>query len=131
MTKLCIFTNGELMPDLKPIKDEDRRVANIHDAEYIPFVSDGIENGSVLQLNREKPLGTGFHIYRMAPGETTEAHEHLSDEEFLMLEGEIVDHDGARYGPGDLVWLRKGTKHYSYSPNGCLIVVYLEGEEAV
>ena len=119
------------MSELDPIDAEDRRVVNIHEAEYIPFLSDGVENGSVLQLNKSKPLGSGFHIYRMAPGETTVAHEHLSDEEFLMLEGEIFDHDGARYGPGDLVWLKKGTKHYSHSPNGCLIAVYLDGEETL
>ena len=119
------------MPELKPINKKDRRVVNIHDAEYIPYLSDGIENGSVLQLNDSKSLGTGFHIYRMAAGETTVAHEHLSDEEFLILQGEIFDHDGAHYQQGDLVWLRKGTKHSSYSPNGCLIAVYLDGEAAV
>jgi anti-sigma factor ChrR (cupin superfamily) len=65
----------------------------------------------------------------MAAGETTVVHTHVSDEEFYIIEGNIIDHDGARYGPGDLVWLRKGTKHHSYSPNGCLIVVYLEADE--
>ncbi len=116
------------MSKLDPIKSNDRRVVNIHDAAYIPFLSDGVKNGSVLQLNDAKPLGSGFHIYRMAPGETTVAHEHLSDEEFLMLEGELIDHDGTHYKPGDMVWLRQGTKHTSYSPNGCLIAVYLDGE---
>ncbi len=119
------------MSELKPIEEKDRRVVNIHEAEYVPFFSDGVENGAVLQLNDSKPLGTGFHVYRMAPGETTVAHEHLSDEEFLMLEGEIIDHDGIHYKAGDLVWLRKGTRHTSYSPNGCLIAVYLEGEETL
>lgn len=117
------------MTKLDPIKPEDRRVVNIHEAEYTPFLSDGVEDGSVLQLNDANRLGSGFHIYKMEPGDTTVAHEHLSDEEFLMLEGEIFDHDGVRYGPGDLVWLRKGTKHFSHSPNGCLIAVYLEGEK--
>jgi len=119
------------MSELTPIKDEDRRVANIHKAEYTPFYSGGKPDGSVLQLNKSNALGTGFHIYKMEPGETTVAHEHLSDEEFLMLEGEIFDHDGTRYGPGDLVWLRKGTEHYSHSPNGCIIAVYLEGEKPI
>ncbi len=117
------------MTELNPIDEEDRRVVNIHSAEYTTFYSGGVEDGSVLQLNDSNRLGTGFHIYRMAPGDTTVAHEHLSDEEFLMLEGELFDHDGTRYGPGDLVWLRKGTKHYSHSPKGCLIAVYLEGEK--
>lgn len=117
------------MPELAEIKSNDRRVANIRDGKFVQLLSDGVEDGSVLQLNDAKPLGSGFHIYRMAAGATTVAHKHFGDEEFYIIEGEIVDHDGARYEPGDLVWLRKGTKHTSYSPNGCLLVVYLDAAE--
>ena len=28
-----------------------------------------------------------------------------------MIEGDLVDHDGIRYGPGDFVWLRAVTAH--------------------
>ena len=105
------------MEKLKPIAKEDRRVVNVKNANYTPFISDGIEDGFVLQLGDSKPIGSGFHIYRMKPGQ--------SDEEFYIIEGDLIDHDGTKYGPGDLVWLRKGTEHTSYSPNGCLIVVYL------
>ena len=114
------------MEKLKPIASEDRRVVNIKNADYVPFISNGIEDGSVLQLGDSKALGSGFHIYRMTSGQTTIAHKHQSDEEFYIIEGDLVDHDGTKYGPGDLVWLRKGSEHTSYSPNGCLIVVYLE-----
>ena len=86
------------MPNLADIKPQDRRVSNIRDGKFVTLISDGVEDGSVLQLNDAKPLGTGFHIYRMSAG--------------------------------DLVWLRKGTQHTSYSPNGCLIVVYLEADES-
>jgi len=117
------------MSDLAEISPEDRRVVNIRKGKFETLLSDGVEDGSVLQLNNAKPLGSGFHIYKMAPGATTVPHTHASDEEFYIIEGDIVDHDGAQYGPGDLVWLRKGTHHNSYSPNGCLIVVYLEADE--
>jgi anti-sigma factor ChrR (cupin superfamily) len=117
------------MSELAQIKQEDRRVINVSEGKFTPFFSDGKQDGSVLQLNDSKPIGSGFHIYKMAAGETTVAHTHGSDEEFYIIEGDIIDHDGARYGPGDLVWLRKGTEHYSYSPNGCLIVVHLEADE--
>ncbi len=118
------------MSEMAPIAPEDRRIVNVRDGKFKDLISDGMADGSVLQLNHEKPLGTGFHIYKMEPGATTVAHTHDSDEEFYIIEGDIVDHDGARYGPGDLVWLRKGTHHNSYSPNGCLIVVYLEVDDA-
>ncbi len=41
-----------------------------------------------------------------------------------MLGGDLVDHDGIRYGPGDLVWLRAGTARTSYTEAGCLIAVF-------
>lgn len=111
---------------MKPIANEDRRVANIHTARFEPYFSDGVEDGEVLQLNTDKPLGTGFHVYRMPPGMTTQAHSHVGAEEFLIIEGDLIDHDGTEYGPGDLVWLRDGTSHNSRTVNGCTIAVYAE-----
>ena len=40
-----------------------------------------------------------------------------------------MDNDGTKYGPGDLVWLRDGTEHSSYTENGCLIAVYVDAVE--
>jgi len=47
---------------MKEINQSDRRVANIYDAPYKPFMSDGVEDGHVLQLNTSKPLGVGFFM---------------------------------------------------------------------
>jgi len=117
---------------MKPIAAEDRKVANIKTGEFKPFLADdGTADGDVLQVNPNNKRGYGFHVYRMEAGQTTVPHRHDGDEEFLVLEGEIVDHDGFRYGPGDLVWLRDGTEHCSTSPNGCLLAVYLPGTGAV
>ena len=117
---------------MDPIASDDRRVANIRTGTYEPFVdADGRHDGDVLQVNPSNRRGYGFHVYRMAPGHTTTAHEHIGDEEFLIIEGELVDHDGYKYGPGDLVWLRSGTKHHSYSPGGCLIAVNLPGDSNI
>ena len=113
--------------DMAPISAEDRKVANIRTGTYEPFFSDGKPDGHVLQVNPNNERGYGFHVYRMAPGAVTVPHRHDGDEEFLVLEGEVIDHDGFRYGPGDLVWLRDGTVHNSHSPTGCLLAVYLPG----
>ena len=110
--------------EMKAIDPGDRQIAKIHTAPCRTLFSDGVADGEVLQLDTNRPLGTGFHLYRMAPGTTTQAHSHIGHEEFLMLEGDLVDHDGTRYGPGDLVWLRDGTSHSSYTESDCLIVVF-------
>ncbi|SEK59648.1 cupin domain-containing protein [Roseovarius nanhaiticus] len=111
---------------MDPIKSADRRVANIYTAAFRPIETDGKPDGEVLQLNDAKPLGAGFYVYRMAPGQTTVAHRHKGDEEFLIIEGDLTDNDGTEYGPGDLVWLRDGTEHHSTTKGGCLIAVFAE-----
>ena len=109
---------------MDPIKPEDRRVANIHTAEFKPFLSNGKMDGEVLQLGSAADLGKGFYINRMAPGSTTTPHQHRGDEEFFIIDGDLTDNDGTEYGPGDVVWLRDGTQHCSTTKNGCVIVVY-------
>ena len=114
---------------MENVKSKDRRVVNIHDASFEPFMTDGAVDGHVLQLNTSKPLGVGFYIYKMEAGTTTVAHRHNGDEEFLMISGDLTDHDGIEYGPGDMVWLRDGSEHSSYTKNGCVIAVYADAVE--
>ena len=113
------------------IGSDHRRVANIKDGTFVPFLTeDGTPDGEVLQVNGGKP-GFGFHIYRMSAGQTTEAHTHIGDEEFFLIEGDLTDHDGFEYKPGDIICLSSGTKHNSYSKNGCMLVVYLPAAEGI
>ncbi len=115
---------------MDPIGPDRRKVVNIADGTFEPFVTeDGTPDGEVLQVNGKH--GYGFHVYRMAPGQTTQAHTHVGDEEFFLLEGDLTDHDGYEYKPGDLICLSSGTKHNSYSKNGCTLVVYLPGAEGI
>jgi hypothetical protein len=115
----------------KPVNPTDRRVVNIKTGEFKPFVyEDGATYGdSVLQLNDELPLGVGFHVYRMPAGMTTRPHRHNGHEQFLILEGELIENDGTVFKAGDLVWFRDGTEHCSYTPNGCLLAVHIAAME--
>lgn len=114
---------------MDPIKSDHRAVANIRNAEFQPLISDsGQEDGFVLQVNNDR-RGQGFHIYKMKPGATTIAHTHNGDEEFYLIEGDLTDHDGYEYKPGDLVWLKSGTHHNSSSKNGCTLVVMFRDEQ--
>lgn len=116
---------------MKPIGKDERRVANIHTAEYVPFVSDdGEEQGTgVLKLNPDMPLSQGFYIYKMEPGSSSTPHQHGGAEEFYVIEGELIDNDGTVYKQGDVVWLKGGTEHTSHTKTGCLVAVFSEGEE--
>tara|TARA_B110000438_G_scaffold276981_1_gene299220 strand:+ start:181 stop:531 length:351 start_codon:yes stop_codon:yes gene_type:complete len=114
---------------MKPIDTKNRLVANINTGKFVPFLgSDGTMDGEVLQVNGREN-GFGFHIYRMLPGQHSIPHKHTGDEEFLLIEGDLKDHDGYIYHPGDIVCLKSGTEHNSISQNGCLLAVYLPDAE--
>ncbi len=116
---------------MRKFEPGERRVANIHTEPYTPFYGDGqpATGEDVLQVNPHNQTGVGFHVYRMAPGTTTTPHVHTGDEEFLVLEGEVVDNDGYVYRAGDLVWLKQGTQHSSHAKDGALLAVYIPTAE--
>ena len=43
------------------------------------------------------------------------------------MEGEIADHDGWVYRPGDCVSLPKGSRHYTTSKTGAIVAVFVRG----
>jgi anti-sigma factor ChrR (cupin superfamily) len=108
---------------MKPIPNTDRRVVNIFESAFTPIQSNGKPDGEVLQLNDDKPLGSGFYVYKMEPGAATVPHKHVGDEEFLIIQGDLRDHDGVEYGRGDFVGVRDGTVHNSTTKHGCIIAV--------
>jgi anti-sigma factor ChrR (cupin superfamily) len=119
---------------MKPIQTRERRVANIRDeSAYEPYDPEGkTERGtSLIKLNTDTPRDVGFYIYRMEPGAQSTPHRHGGVEEFLIVEGELIDNDGTVYRAGDVVWLAGGTEHTSRTETGCIIAVYAEaGEES-
>lgn len=116
---------------MRPIDKRDRKVVNIRSADFVPFVyPDGTALGdAVLQLDKDRPIGEGFHVYRMPAGMTTRGHRHNGHEQFLILEGELHESDGTILRAGDLVFYRDGSEHHSYTPNGCLLAVHIAGPE--
>jgi quercetin dioxygenase-like cupin family protein len=115
---------------MKPIAPADRKVANIRDeAAWRPYDPDAEPGTSTIRLNPNGPKDVGFYLYRMAPGSRSTPHRHGGAEEFLMVEGELIDHDGTIYRAGDVVWLAPGTEHVSHTETGCVIAVYAEAAE--
>ncbi|WP_299846475.1 cupin domain-containing protein [uncultured Roseovarius sp.] len=117
---------------MEPIKTHERKVANIRDeAAYQPYDPTGkSETGtSFMQLNPHARRDVGFYIYRMEPGSHSMPHKHGGAEEFLMVEGELIDNDGTVYKPGDVIWLASGTEHTSHTETGCIVAVYAEAAE--
>ena len=90
---------------MERIKKDHQLVANIRTGGFVPFLSnDGEEDGEVLQANDGKSR-FGCHVDRMSSGQKTVPHKYIDDEEFLLIKGDLKDHDGYEYKPGDLTKL--------------------------
>jgi anti-sigma factor ChrR (cupin superfamily) len=107
-----------------------RSQCDTNQANFIPYNRYGavVEGMSWLPLSGEL-LNNTYECFmlRMQPGTSTTAHEHIGHEEFLVLEGHLIDSDGAEYKAGDFIRFLPGSKHSSYSVDGCLLIVILRG----
>jgi mannose-6-phosphate isomerase-like protein (cupin superfamily) len=67
--------------------------------------------------------GQGTYLMRMPPGGETTAHDHDGYEDFIILEGELIDDDGTVIRAGDVVTYAPGSHHNSRTETGCTILV--------
>ncbi len=113
---------------MKSIQPGQRILRNRYTSPFKSLQLDGLpyEGLSYLQLDDDRLEGTGFHILKMEPGAVSPPHEHMSDEMFYVLDGELIDGDGTCYRAGDMVLLREGSRHFSHSPGGCTLIFYME-----
>jgi quercetin dioxygenase-like cupin family protein len=77
---------------------------------------------SVIELSYDRAAKQGAYLIRMQPGAETIAHEHPFREEFLILEGELIESDGTVLKVGDFVMYEAGTVHNSRTEKGCLLL---------
>ena len=79
------------------------------DMSYVPLTYDQAGDGN------------GAYVIRMQPGAATIPHVHEGNEDYLILEGELIESDGTVLGPGTFVHYEPGTRHNSRTETGCLL----------
>jgi len=104
-----------------------RKITNPFDVKFKPFDNYGsaIKGMSWHKVTYSKKTGQGTYILKMKPGARSKLHRHTNFEEFLMLDGELIDLDNKIFKKGDLVTFPPGSSHSSYTKNGCLIIVFM------
>ena len=107
-----------------------RQITDIDNLKFEPFDNYGLPVPGMswhkISYNKENG-GHGTYILKMEPEAKSLPHEHLGFEEFLMLEGELIDPDGKVFKKGDFVSFEPGSRHSSYTKNGCLVLVFMRG----
>ena len=107
-----------------------RKITNPHDVKFVPFDNYGVivpgMSWHKISYNKENG-GQGTYILKMEPGAKSLHHKHIGFEEFLMLEGELIDPDGKIFKKGDFVSFEPESNHSSHTINGCLVLVFMRG----
>jgi ChrR Cupin-like domain len=67
---------------------------------------------------------------RFSPGAVLPDHEHVKIEQTYVLEGRLVDKEGAaaglEVGPGEFVWREPGSRHVACCPDGGLMLAMFQ-----
>ena len=103
-----------------------RKITDLFNVEFYPFDNYGtvIAGMNWHKITYNKETGQGTYVLKMDPGSKSLTHEHTNFEEFLMLDGELIDLDNQVFKKGDFITYEPGSSHSSYTKNGCLILVF-------
>tara|TARA_B100001175_G_C19457072_1_gene614422 strand:- start:319 stop:675 length:357 start_codon:yes stop_codon:yes gene_type:complete len=107
-----------------------RKITDFKNLKFEPFDNYGkvIPGMSWYKITYDKLSGgQGTYVLKMDPMTKSIPHTHTGYEEFLMLDGELIDEDEKIFKKGDLVSFEPGSKHSSYTKNGCLVLVFMRG----
>ena len=107
-----------------------RKITDFYNVKFEPFDNYGSVVPGMhwhkISYNK-KNGGQGTYVLKMDPGTKSLPHQHTGYEEFLVLDGELIDHDNKIFKKGDFVTFEPGSAHSSYTKNGCLILVFMRG----
>ena len=110
-----------------------RKISDPFNVKFVPFDNYGtpIPGMGWHKITYNKKTGQGTYILKMEPGAKSKLHEHTNFEEFIMLDGELIDPDNKVFKKGDIVTFEPGSSHSSYTRNGCLILVFMRAQNKV
>ena len=85
---------------------------------------------SVKPLMVDPSSGLATLLFKMEPGAELPDHEHVLIEQTYVLEGSLVDKEGAdaglEVGPGEFVWRPAGSRHSACAPKGGVFVAIFQ-----
>jgi uncharacterized cupin superfamily protein len=104
----------------------DRTIVNINETVFDPYDMEGPvqEDMQVLRVSYDGKTRRGIYVMRMEPGAVTVAHTHACMEEFMILEGELIESDGTILKKGDICSYQPGSHHNSRTEIGCVLIAF-------
>jgi len=103
-------------------KETDRSVyIDVSKIAWEPTKHPGVER----KVLYTETSGRQTILMRMAAGAKLPDHRHLGVEQSFVLEGTLMDDDGACTA-GNFVWRRPGSVHTAWTPDGCVLLAIFE-----
>ena len=108
---------------------KNRKITDVYKVDFLPFDRYGpiVPNMSWHKITFDEKTNFGSFILKMDPGARSTAHTHIGFEEFLVIEGELIDADKTVFKKGDFITFEPGSKHSSYTEKGALLMVFQRG----
>ena len=106
-----------------------RKITNLDHLKFEPFDKYGepIKGWTWHKISFDEKTNYGTYISKLEPGTKTIPHIHSGYEEFLILEGELIDSDGTVLKKGDFITYEPNSSHSSFTEKGCLILTFMRG----
>jgi anti-sigma factor ChrR (cupin superfamily) len=102
------------------LADLASRYVDVEELPWKPTPFPGVEL-KILMQNEATGLLTA--LTRFAPGARLPLHEHTDLEQSFVLEGSLVDEEGAATA-GNYVWRPAGSTHEAHAPDGALVLSF-------
>lgn len=93
------------------------------DVAGLPWTATRFPGVEIKVLMEDKETGLLTALTRMAPGAVLPDHQHVEIEQSYVLEGSLVDGEGAATA-GNYVWRPARSRHTAHSPDGCLVLSF-------
>ena len=111
---------------------DKRKITKLNNLNFEPFNKYGepIKGWKWHKISFDEKTNYGTYVSKLDPGTKTVHHIHTGNEEFLILDGELIDSDGTIFKKGDFISYEPNTKHSSYTKKGCLILTFMRGHNS-
>ena len=108
---------------------DKRKITKLSNLKFEPFDKYGkpIKGWYWHKISFNKKTNFGTYISKLNPETKTPPHIHNGYEEFLILDGELIDSDGAIFKKGDFFFYKPNSNHSSYTKKGCVILTFMRG----
>ena len=106
-----------------------KKITNLDKLTFEPFDKYGkpIKGWTWHKISFDEKTNFGTYISKIDPGTHTIPHVHTGHEEFLILEGELIDSDGTIFKKGDFISYEPNSSHSSFTKKGCVILTFMRG----